>query len=84
MDHLMLSEVSAGTISLVTLRAREGPHTTMAQHVSSEAFLRAVASATLGAQKGLVVRMHKLMLLKMAQLQECLATLPTPVSSALL
>lgn len=80
----MLSEVSAGTISLVTLRAREGPYTTMAQHVSFEAFLGAVASATFSAQKGFVVCVHKLMLLKMAQLQECFATLPTLVSSALL
>lgn len=66
MDYLMLSEVPAGTISLVTLRAREGPHTTMAQHVGFEAFLRAVAFATLCTQEGLVVLVHKRMLLKVA------------------
>jgi hypothetical protein len=64
----MFPEVSAGTIGLVTLRAREGPYTTVAQHVAFEAFLRAVALATLGAQERLVVCVHKRVLLQMAQL----------------
>ena len=78
----MLPEVSTGTVSLVTLRAREGPLTTVAQHVSFEALLRAIAFAALGAQEGLVVCVHKRVLLKMAELKERLATLSTPVPPA--
>lgn len=56
----------------------------MAQHVGFEAFVGAVTLATLGAQEGLVVRVHKSMFPEVAQLQECLPTLPTLLSSPLL
>lgn len=55
--------------------AQEGPHPVVAQRVGLEALLRAVAPATLSAKKGLVACVHKRMLLQVAQLQECFATL---------